>query len=126
MAASTEMPDVQIKDRKMAREDRQEYDGSTPARVNIVAIGTLAGADKAMGLLEKRQTWVKSRRVQLKVDHASTSDKAEKIQLVDEDRGYVAELPRITSRITLLNSKRAEIVSERAEDAEGYDFPSVE
>lgn len=104
----------------------KEYDGSTPARVNIPAIATLVGADRGLERLKKRQVWVKSRRLELKSKYSATSDKGTRIRLVDEDKVIRLELPTIKVRIQDLETKRDQIVADRAGDAEGYAFPDVE
>ncbi len=104
----------------------KDYDGATAARVNIAPITTLAGADRGLDRLEKRQSWLKSTRLELKTKHASSEDDAEKIRLVEEDKAHSKEQPRIKSQLVLLKSKRATIVSEWAVDAAAYTFDDVE
>ena len=103
-----------------------EYDGTKPAGVNVAAVKTVEGADRGLTRFDLRSSWIKSRRIELRDAHVSSTDDGEKIKLVNEDIKLVKETGYLDkSRKKLLN-KRSDIVASGAQDATGYKFPGVD
>ena len=105
---------------------KEDYDGSTPARVNIPAISTLAGADKALNRITKRQLWIRERRITLRGVLRSSTEDAERLAAFDEGTDLKSEKTSVEKQAKSLQAKKAEIASKRVDEIDESIFDDLD
>ena len=104
----------------MTNANNNEYDGSTPARVFISKLISVSSVDNAVSRIKTRFDVLLNERTKIKDQLNNETDLEKRANLVDADKGKVAELTKLLEDKKQLNNKRQELLSAREAEIQNY------
>ena len=104
---------------------KKEYDGSTPPRLNVAAITTLAGAEKAQEMIATRLTWIEERRVTLRDTLRASTDDVKRLSAYDEGVSLKAEKAGLEGNKQNLEAKKQAIAAKRVNEIDESIFDDL-
>ena len=104
----------------MSNANTNKYDGSTPTRVFINKLISVSSVDNAGSRIKTRFDVLLSERAKIKDQLNNETDLEKRANLVDADKGKVAELAKLLEDKKQLSKKRQELLSAREAEIQNY------